>query len=290
MTEPRFAATHDRDYYCVVGNPVEHSLSPVIHAAFAEQTGQVLSYDRVRVEADGFAAALRAFIAAGGRGMNVTVPFKEDASDAVNALSERAERAGAVNTIICERGGDGTVKTLGDNTDGVGLLRDLTVNRGVALDAAEVLVAGAGGAARGAIPALLEQGVKAVTIANRTEARAVQLAQRFADLGSVAGTGYQLLKGRRFDLLINATSLGLVGQAPPVPATCLGPATTCYDMMYGDEPTWFMRWAETLGAGRVFDGLGMLVEQAAEAFALWRGVRPETAPVISELRASLSAR
>lgn len=270
------------DRYAVFGNPVAHSRSPDIHARFAAATGQDLVYHRQLVPLDGFAAAARDFFAAGGQGLNVTVPFKEEAFAFAETLSPRARRAGAVNTLALRDGG-----VLGDNTDGVGLVRDIRVNLGWTVAAQRVLVLGAGGAVRGVLAPLLAEGPARLVIANRTVARAVELATAFADLGSIVGGGFDELHGQAFDLVINATSASLAGHLPPLPEGLLAPGARCYDMMYGSEPTVFLGWASNRGA-MVSDGLGMLVEQAAEAFLLWRGIRPETAPVVAWLRASLT--
>ena len=267
------------DRYAVMGNPIAHSKSPRIHALFAAQTGQDLVYEALLAPAGGFAASADAFRAAGGRGLNVTVPFKQDAYVWAERLSTRAERAGAVNTLVLGPGG-----SLGDNTDGAGLVRDLEANLGCAISGRRVLLLGAGGAARGVLAPLLAAGPAAVTIANRTPDKAAELALRFGDLGLCYGRSYDELAGERFDLLINATAAGLSGEVPPLPEGLLADAAWCYDMMYGDEPTAFVRWARAHGAAHAADGLGMLVEQAAEAFLIWRGVRPDTAPVLAALR------
>lgn len=274
------------DRYAVFGNPIAHSRSPTIHAAFAAQTGQDLHYDRQLVVPGGFAQAAAEFFAAGGRGLNVTVPFKEDAFRFTDRRTARAERARAVNTLAQER--DGTV--LGDNTDGAGLVRDLTANLGWSIANRRTLVLGAGGAARGVLAPLLAERPALLWIANRTAQKAVELARKFADLGPTAGSGFAELAGAApFDLVINATSASLAGELPPLPDALLAPGATAYDMMYGAEPTLFVAWAQHRGAGAVADGLGMLVEQAAEAFFLWRGVRPDTAPVIAAVRRELAA-
>lgn len=272
------------DRYVVMGNPIAHSKSPVIHTQFALQTHQNLVYSAMLVPLEGFAAAVREFQAAGGKGCNVTVPFKTEAWVLATQRSLRAERAGAVNTLAFRD--DGSL--FGDNTDGVGLVRDLVSNHGIGLTGRRVLLLGAGGAARGVLEPLLEQCPAALIIANRTVDKALELADQFAPLGPVGGSSFERLQGR-FDLIINATSASLSGEVPPLPETILAPETCCYDMMYGAEPTAFMQWAVSRGAQQVFDGLGMLVEQAAEAFALWRGVRPHTMPVIEMLRQALEA-
>lgn len=269
------------DRYAVIGNPVAHSRSPDIHAAFARQTGQDMSYGRILAPADGFAAAVDAFRAEGGRGLNVTIPFKLEAFAYSTARTPRAEAAGAANTLRFEaRGG-----VVGDNTDGAGLVRDLQHNLGVHLDGARVLVAGAGGATQGVVLPLLGAGVRKLVIANRTVARAADLAARFAAQGPVLASGYVDLAGWRFDVIVNATAASIAGEALPLPGSLCAPGAVAYDMMYGKGETPFLAWARAQGAATVSDGLGMLVEQAAESFFVWRGVRPETAPVLAALRA-----
>ncbi len=271
--------TPEPDRYAVMGNPIAHSLSPRIHTLFATQTGQHLEYRALLVEPGQFATAARAFQGAGGRGLNVTVPFKQDAWVFADLLSARAERAGAVNTLLFEAGG-----VRGDNTDGPGLVRDLCGNHGYSLAGRRILLLGAGGAARGILQPLLAEQPAQLVIANRTAGKALELALRFSDLGPVSGCGFAELAGRRFDLILNATAAGLNDVAPPVPDGLLAAEGWCYDLMYGREPTAFVRWGHEQGAARSLDGLGMLVEQAAESFHLWRGVWPETQPVIAALR------
>lgn len=271
------------DRYAVMGNPIGHSKSPLIHAQFAAQTGQELVYEAILVELGDFPAAVARFHAAGGRGLNVTVPFKQEAFALAETHSARAERAGAVNTLRWEA--DGSL--YGDNTDGVGLVRDLELNHDVQLAGCRVLLLGAGGAVRGVLEPLLAKGPAELVIANRTVAKADELATAFADLGPVHASSFAALAGRPFDVVINGTAASLQGDMPPLPAGVLAPGAACYDMMYGKEPTPFMRWAVESGAGMVLDGLGMLVEQAAESFYLWRGVRPATAPVITALRLAM---
>jgi shikimate dehydrogenase len=266
------------DRYAVFGHPVAHSRSPWIHARFAALTAQAMSYEARDVPPGGFGAALAEFLAAGGRGLNITLPHKLAACAAAERLTSRARRAGAVNTLAVQPGG-----LLGDNTDGAGLLRDLQDNLGIAVAARRVLLVGAGGAARGALPALLDALPREVLIANRSAGRAVALATDFAADGPVTGAGLEAAHGP-FDLVINATSASLSDDVPALPDEVIGPATFCYDMAYGSAPTAFMRWASERGAAGVADGIGMLVEQAAESFALWRGVRPPTAQVLAELR------
>ena len=268
------------DHYAVIGHPIAHSKSPAIHAAFARQTGQDLEYGRLLGDLDDFAGDVRRFLESGGLGLNVTVPFKEQAWTLADERSARAELAGAVNTLI--RLADGRLR--GDNTDGVGLVRDLTDNHGFDFTGARVLMLGAGGAARGVLQPLLATGPARLVIANRTASKALELARLGAALGPVEGRGIDGLAGARFDLIINATSAGLADAVPTIPDDCLATGGWTYDMLYGDRPTPFCRWGTEHGAARVLDGLGMLVEQAAESFRLWRGVRPDTAPVIESLR------
>ena len=270
------------DRYGVFGNPIGHSKSPLIHRLFAEQTDQALSYEPLLAPLDDFIGFARAFFAE-GRGGNVTVPFKEEAYRLADELSERARRAGAVNTL--KKLDDG--RLLGDNTDGAGLVRDLTINAALNLANARILLLGAGGAVRGVLEPLLACQPRALVIANRTVAKAEQLAQEFAELGPVAASGFDWLS-EPVDLIINGTSASLAGELPPLDPSLIQPGhTVCYDMMYAKEPTAFNRWASEHGAARCIDGLGMLVEQAAEAFFLWRGVRPDSAPVLAELRRQL---
>lgn len=271
-----------KDQYAVMGNPINHSKSPRIHSLFAEQTGQILEYIAIQVDQGGFSQAVGNFDAAGGKGLNITVPFKQEAWERVTERSERAERAGAVNTIKFEG------KTIfGDNTDGVGLVRDLVENNGVVLQDKRILLMGAGGAARGVLAPLLEQQPASITIANRTVDKAVELANNFSDLGNITGSGYEDLAGQQFDIIINATAASLQGELPPLPGSILADNACCYDMMYGAEPTIFMQWASEHDAAKVLDGLGMLVSQAAESFFIWRGIRPDTKTVIAQLRSEM---
>ncbi len=271
------------DRYCVFGNPVAHSKSPAIHAAFAAQTGQDLVYERRLAPLDGFAEALRRFIEEGGKGANVTVPFKVEACALALSLTARARAAGAVNTLRFD-GHD----MLGDNTDGAGLVTDIVRNAGLALAGKRVLLLGAGGAARGVVLPLLGQGPAQLLIANRNQANADALVRRFAaDVPSGQALGacpYALLDGR-FDVIVNATSASLSGESPPLSPGLFDENTLALDMVYGARPSVFMQFAASHGA-TARDGLGMLVEQAAEAFALWRGVRPETAALLERLRAA----
>lgn len=272
------------DLYAVVGNPIAHSRSPLIHAEFARQTRQDLRYEALLAPLDGFEPAVRAFRERGGKGLNVTVPFKLEACRLATQLSPRARLAEAVNTLKF----DGQT-ILGDNTDGVGLIRDIQQNLGCAIQGKRVLLMGAGGAAQGVLAPLLEAHPATLVIANRTPQKAVALAghmrrqERFRSRLIGAGP-YPELKGKQFDIVINATSGSLSGEAPPLPRGVFAEGGLAYDMMYGAEPTPFLKVAHAEGAGRVADGIGMLVEQAAESFFLWRGVRPDTAPVITMLR------
>ena len=271
------------DQYVVFGNPIGHSKSPLIHRLFADQTGQQLEYSTLLAPLDDFSMCAQGFFKQ-GLGANVTVPFKEEAYRLVDSLTPRARRAGAVNTL--SKLADGTLQ--GDNTDGAGLVRDLTVNAGVQLTGKRILLLGAGGAVRGVLEPLLAHNPASLVIANRTVEKAEQLAREFADLGPVAASGFSWLQ-EPVDLLINATSASLAGELPPIAASLIEPGrTVCYDMMYGKEPTPFCRWASEHKAAKVLDGLGMLAEQAGEAFFIWRGVRPDTAPVLDELRRQLA--
>ncbi|MFN3987055.1 MAG: shikimate dehydrogenase [Rhodocyclaceae bacterium] len=275
------------DRYAVIGNPIAHSKSPQIHAAFARQTGQSLSYEALLAPLDDFAGTVRRFAAAGGRGANVTVPFKLEAHALADTLSARARAAGAVNTLVF----DGE-HLIGDNTDGAGLVRDLTANLGVTLAGARILLLGAGGAARGVVLPLLAGAPAGLVIANRSEARAQALVAAFAaDAGAarLEALPFAALAGMHFDVVINATSASLADQAPDLPAGLYAPGALAYDMMYGPAETPFLRAARTDAATRMADGLGMLVEQAAESFLLWRGVRPDTATVLADLRARIAA-
>ncbi|MCB1678136.1 MAG: shikimate dehydrogenase [Halioglobus sp.] len=273
------------DKYAVFGNPIKHSKSPIIHALFAEQCAQPLQYRAVRVALDGFARAAQSFFDGGGAGLNVTLPFKRDAFEFADRRTDRALRAGAVNTLT--RTADGGIE--GDNTDGIGLVRDMVANLGWAIQGLRVLVLGAGGAVRGVLEPLLRERPAELLVVNRTAQRAQQLAREFADIGPVEGGAFALIGARQFDLVINATSAGLRGEMPELPSGLLTERSCCYDLVYGAEPTVFMRWAAGHAAWAVSDGLGMLVEQAAQSFYIWRNVRPATRPVINRLRAALAA-
>ena len=270
------------DRYAVFGCPIAHSLSPRIHHAFAAQTGQQLSYSAQEVPAEQFTDAVTVFFQQGGKGLNCTVPLKELAWRFATTKTPRAAVSGAVNTLA--RQADGTI--LGDNTDGVGLLTDLTVNHGLTLTGLRVLIVGAGGAVRGILEPLLQQRPAQLVIANRTLEKAQALVEAFAHLGPIAACGFAALEGQHFDLIINATSASLQQVLPPLPSKLFTAEAVAYDLAYAHEPTPFLRWCREQGARACWDGLGMLVEQAAEAFYLWRGVQPETAPVIAQLHAA----
>jgi shikimate dehydrogenase len=260
------------DRYALVGNPVGHSKSPRIHAEFARATGQDLDYGLIEAPLDGFAQAVEGFRAAGGRGLNVTLPFKQQAFAMCTRVSERARLAGVANTLVLDQ-------DLCDNTDGIGLVRDVSENLAFGLRNQNVLLLGAGGAAQGVIGALLEAGVRRLVIANRTVPKATALAERFA---GISASSYEALAGEAFDVVINATSAGLSDESPLIPPSVIHRKTLAYEMVYGRD-TPFLAAARRAGA-RVSDGLGMLVEQAAESFFLWRGVRPPTRPILASLR------
>ena len=271
MTDP-FDFGRPPALYAVMGNPVSHSKSPQIHLQFAAQFGLRIEYRRIQVDLGGFAQAVSSFRANGGQGLNITVPFKLEAFELCDRHSDRAAQAGAVNTIAFHGQG-----LYGDNTDGAGLRRDITQNLGCALRGRRVLVLGAGGAVRGVLGPLLEEAPAALVIANRTVDKAVALARLFADRAQITASGFAALAGHSFDVMINGTAASLEGELPPLPEGMFAAGALAYDMMYGDTPTVFMRWAEAHGASQVADGLGMLVEQAAESFELWHGRRPATA-------------
>ena len=279
--------TATRDLYCVMGHPVAHSRSHWIHQRFAALTDQALDYERQLVPLDGFAQAVQQFAQAGGRGCNVTVPFKHEAAQCADSCSPRVHLAGAANTLVLAQG-----RIHADNTDGLGLVADITRNAGVPLAGRDVLLVGAGGAGAGVLGPLLEQGPRSLVVANRTLARAQALVQSHSELAALQKTKLLALDlqglEHDFDLIINATASSLEGAGVPVPAQVLRPGCLAYDMMYGPAAQGFLHWATQHGA-QARDGLGMLVEQAAEAFALWRGVRPPAAQVLAELRALLQA-
>jgi len=273
------------DAYGLFGYPVHHSWSPFIHGMFARQTGQDMTYRLFESPPERFRAEVLEFFQAGGQGINVTLPHKRAAADLVNELTPRAQLADAVNTVIRRE-----ESLVGDNTDGAGLLRDLTVNLGLQFEAPRVLLLGAGGAARGALGPLLELRPRLIVIANRTAARAMDLAAEFSGRGSLSGASFMSLDSQPFDLIVNATAASLKGDVPSIPPGAVGADTVCYDMAYGSGETAFTEWSRRLGARLSAQGWGMLVEQAAEAFDLWRGVRPNTRPVLAALRSRATAR
>ena len=269
------------DQYGVVGHPVAHSLSPFIHAMFARQTGQSLSYRLYDFAPEELDERIAAFFAQGGRGLNITLPYKVAAAARADELTSRARHAGAVNTLAMRK--DGSI--LGDNTDGAGLTQDLCANQRVTVAGRRVLIIGAGGAARGVLAPLLALAPEIIVIANRTADRAKALAAAFAPMGNLQGVGFRYIAGGPYDLIINATSASLTGEIPDVPVAVVGSGTFCYDMAYGKGDTPFVRWCMELGCRAAVPGWGMLVEQAAESFRLWRGVRPLTGPVLAALTA-----
>jgi shikimate dehydrogenase len=275
--------------YAVVGNPVAHSKSPAIHAAFARQTRQDLVYEAILAPVGGFAETVRRFRAEGGKGLNVTLPFKLEASQLADRLSERARMAEAVNTLTFSAS-----EIQGDNTDGAGLVADLRSNLRYLLEGKRILLMGAGGAARGVLLPLLAQEPSLIVIANRTLAKAEALCAEFAEKARTSGVGhaldacaFQALRGRQFDLIINSTSASINDELPPLPEGVFAREALAYDMMYGKGLTAFLRFAKAQGASALADGLGMLLEQAAESFLVWRGVRPDTAPVLRQLQSSV---
>jgi len=271
------------DLYAVFGNPTNHSKSPAIHRQFADQTSQDMNYSKQLVDEGQFEAAAKAFFEQGGKGLNITVPFKLDAYRFANKLSPRAERAGAVNTLAILSDG----QILGDNTDGIGMVHDMH-NLGWQIEGKRVLILGAGGAVRGVLQPLLAENPAEVVIVNRTFTKADELAKSFHDLGNIKALTYEKLAEESFDIVVNGTSASLQGELPPLPNGLLAPDASCYDMMYGAEPTVFLLWAKQHGAVQVADGLGMLVGQAAEAFYLWRQIRPEVVPVITAMRRQMA--
>lgn len=273
------------DVYAVFGNPIAQSKSPIIHRQFCEQTGENMAYTKHKVPEGEFAQAADVFFAEGGKGLNVTLPFKQDAFQYAAELTARARRAGAVNLLIAHEDG----RIVGDNTDGIGMVNDM-LNMGWELPGKQVLILGAGGAVRGVLEPLLGQQVASITIANRTVDKARQLTQDFHDLGVLDAVAFEALAGRKFDLVINGTSASLQGVLPPLPDHILAAGAACYDMMYAAEPTVFMRWAQEQGAAHIADGLGMLVGQAAESFYAWRHIRPEVVPVITQLRRNMNTK
>lgn len=273
------------DTYAVMGHPIKHSQSPVIHAQFAQQTNQLLEYRAIHVPPGDLADAVRQFHTRGGKGLNITLPFKEEAWLLCKARTPRAQQAGAVNTIWFDQMG----QACGDNTDGVGLVRDLTVNQGVEVAGRRVLVLGAGGAVRGILGPLMSAGPVRLVVANRNPARAAALVERFAEHGQLLASDFPQLAGLSFDLVINGTSASLSGTVPDIPDKVLAEGACCYDLAYSHDPTPFVRWGKSSGAAIAVDGLGMLVEQAAESFYRWRGVRPDSVAVIARLRREVAS-
>ncbi len=280
--------TPDIDRYAVFGNPIAHSKSPQIHTLFAQQTKQSLTYTAELAEIGQFEPAVRNFINNNGKGLNITVPFKEDAWKIASERSERAQRAGAVNTLSLLPDGN----LYGDTTDGVGLVRDLIQNHNITLTGKDILVIGAGGAVRGVLESILKQKPKSLLITNRTADKAIRLADDFSDMGNIRGCGLDdtgsTYSHGDFDIVINGTSASLQGDLPALPGSIFKKNSCSYDMMYAKQETPFMQWSASCGAENIFDGLGMLVEQAAESFYLWRKARPETAPVIEQIRQLLN--
>ena len=267
------------DKYAVVGYPVAHSWSPFIHGLFAQQVGHSIAYSRLEVPPEALTDRVVEFFAADGQGLNVTLPHKQAACLIARERTPRAEMAGAVNTLALRSNG-----VFGDNTDGAGLIADLA--RNLSFDLRGTLLLGAGGAARGVLGPLLEADPEYLEIANRNEERATELAREFSTLGTVHGCGFDAITDSTFDLVLNATSASLQDTIPPIPPGVIGPTTLCYDMAYGKGDTAFTRWSKSAGAGRAETGWGMLVEQAAESFLVWRGVKPDTAPVIAAVKSN----
>ena len=268
------------DRYGVMGYPVSHSRSPVIHRLFALHTDQELQYELLQVAPEKLETAVRQFQRTGGKGLNITVPHKSEVTKLCDQLSERASTAGAVNTMSFRDG-----EIFGDNTDGIGLLRDLVINLGITLEGANILILGAGGATRGIVGPLLEMQPSSLCIANRTIDKAEVLAEHFSRSGPVSSCRFAAVPvTQKYDLIINATSAGHKGETPPYPAAAVSSDTSCYDLSYGLKATPFSEWAREKGAERSVMGWGMLVEQAAESFHIWRGVRPDTAPVLKQMK------
>ncbi len=271
------------DRYAVMGNPIAHSLSPIIHKAFADETNQLMDYSAMLVGEGEFLLEVSRFFNEGGKGLNVTVPFKQEAWALSDELSSEAKLAGAVNTLLKDKAG----KLQGYNTDGIGLIRDLKHNHNCSIEGKSILVLGAGGAARGILLPLLREQPESICIVNRTPSKAEELAELFRKNGTVTACGYDELsekKVNKVDWIINASSASLDAKLPPVPNDILSKEGLCYDLMYAQEETVFCQWAQQVGAKKVMNGLGMLVEQAAESFYLWRGIRPTTVSVIKSLR------
>ena len=272
-------ASEGIDRYGVMGYPVSHSRSPVIHRLFALQTGQQMQYELLQVAPEKLESAILQFIRTGGKGLNITLPHKTEITRLTDQMSERAKQAGAVNTLSFK---DGDI--YGDNTDGVGLIRDLLTNLGMKLENSRILILGAGGATRGIVAPLLETNPELITVANRTLSKARDIATIFSGSGPVDARRFNEVRGnQQFDLVINATSAGFRGETPPYPSAAINGSTFCYDLSYGLTPTPFSSWAASKGAERSVMGWGMLVEQAAESFHIWRGVRPDTVAVLKQI-------
>jgi len=280
LTDESTEQTTSIDRYGVMGYPVSHSRSPVIHRLFALQTQQNIQYELLQVSPEKLETAIRQFQRTGGKGLNITVPHKSEVARLVDQTSERAATAGAVNTLSFKGG-----EIHGDNTDGIGLLRDLAVNLGVGIEDANILILGAGGATRGIVGPLLEMQPASLRIANRTLEKAEALAQHFSQSGNVSACRFNVIPvSTPYDLIVNATSAGLKGEAPPFSAATISASSFCYDLSYGLMPTPFSIWARESGAAQSVMGWGMLVEQAAESFKIWRGIRPDTAPVLKQMK------
>jgi shikimate dehydrogenase len=266
--------------YAVLGNPIKHSKSPRIHSLFAKQTGIELHYQSIEVPTDKFDEYVDLFASQGGLGLNITVPFKEDAHLLCTSLTQRAELCGSVNTIRF----DEQLNSFGDTTDGRGFINDLRINHQINIKDKAVLILGAGGSVKAILEPLCDLQPAQIIIANRTVSRAEELADKFSKLENITACSYSDLATQSFDLIVNGTSLSLMGELPAISETVINKNTCCYDLMYSDSATVFMQWAAELGAAKVMDGLGMLVEQAAESFLIWHGVKPETVSVIDRLR------
>jgi len=269
-----------KDNYCVMGNPIRHSLSPAIHTSFARQTGEAIHYLAILVDAGNFVNALNKFREQGGKGLSITLPFKVDAFHVADELSARARTAGAVNTLWFDD--DGSIQ--GDNTDGIGLITDIVTNHAVKISNRRILVLGAGGAVQGILGPLLEQQPECIVVANRTVNKAQTLVQKYNDPARIRASEFDELSDQSFDIVINGTSASLQESVPPIPDTIFKTNALSYDLMYSKTHTVFQAWSQDHGATLCLDGLGMLVEQAAEAFLIWRGIRPDTALVIKQLR------
>ncbi len=272
------------DRYAVIGNPIEHSKSPDIHLLFADQTGEQLHYEKILADENKFSQVVSKFFADGGKGLNVTVPFKNDACAFVDELTDYAKNAGAVNTIY--KNDDG--RFIGANTDGIGLLRDLKKTLRVPIINTKILIVGAGGATQGIVEPLLNEQPAELIITNRTVSKADAITQQFKDVGNITSCGLDDIPKHPFDLVLHATSAGLQGNNVELPSEIVGPTTCCYDLLYSDQDTPFMAWAKNHHAGKVVDGFGMLLEQAAEAFYIWRGQRPDTGMAYHYFRPDLA--